>query len=155
MNSLEQSIVTEEFCLRKDTYNLCVGGKGGFSYVNRNRLNNNNKDLAALGQLSSMRNKGRKRPEFSEVLRNQHRNGSRPKVQSDGSGNSDEARAKKSASMKAKYADGNCHTGSFWVTDGEQNKKIKDVDSIPKGWYKGRVNVHKLRVVAQSLQEQS
>jgi len=39
MNAKEKELVTEEFCLREDTYNLCVGGQGGFSYLNRNGLN--------------------------------------------------------------------------------------------------------------------
>jgi group I intron endonuclease len=43
MNEKEKKLVTEEFCLRKDTYNLCVGGKGGFSFINRYKLNNNEK----------------------------------------------------------------------------------------------------------------
>ena len=34
MNNKESELVTEEFCLRNDTYNICVGGKGGFSYLN-------------------------------------------------------------------------------------------------------------------------
>lgn len=38
MNSKEAELVTEEFCLREDTYNLCVGGQGGFSYINREIL---------------------------------------------------------------------------------------------------------------------
>lgn len=36
MNAKEAELVTEEFCLREDTYNICVGGKGGFSYINKN-----------------------------------------------------------------------------------------------------------------------
>lgn len=29
----------------------------------------------------------------------------------------------------------------MWITDGIENKKIKkDVDNIPQGWYKGRIN---------------
>ena len=39
MNSKEAELVTEEFCLREDTYNICVGGKGGFGYINSTGLN--------------------------------------------------------------------------------------------------------------------
>ena len=34
MNSKEAELVTKEFCLREDTYNLCPGGHGGFGYIN-------------------------------------------------------------------------------------------------------------------------
>ena len=40
MNTKEAELVTEEFCLREDTYNLCVGGNGGFSYINLNHIRN-------------------------------------------------------------------------------------------------------------------
>lgn len=36
MNAKEAEIVTEEFC--KDSYNLCLGGHGGFGYINSNQL---------------------------------------------------------------------------------------------------------------------
>lgn len=34
MNLLEKYVVTPEFCAREDTYNINVGGDGGWSYVN-------------------------------------------------------------------------------------------------------------------------
>lgn len=37
MNLLEKSVVTEAFCARKDTYNINVGGDGGWSYINTQR----------------------------------------------------------------------------------------------------------------------
>jgi hypothetical protein len=32
----------------------------------------------------------------------------------------------------------NSQYGTMWITDGENNKKIKKEDLIPTGWYKGR-----------------
>lgn len=34
----------------------------------------------------------------------------------------------------------NSQYGTMWITNGLENKKIKRVDNIPEGWYKGRVN---------------
>jgi len=39
MNIKEKELVSEEFCLREDTYNMCVGGQGGFGYINQHGLN--------------------------------------------------------------------------------------------------------------------
>jgi len=36
MNTKEAELVTEAFCLATNTYNICRGGQGGFSYINRN-----------------------------------------------------------------------------------------------------------------------
>lgn len=34
MNAKEAELVTEEFCLKEDNYNLCPGGHGGWGYIN-------------------------------------------------------------------------------------------------------------------------
>lgn len=34
MNQKEAELVTEDFCAREDTYNICPGGQGGWGYVN-------------------------------------------------------------------------------------------------------------------------
>lgn len=38
MDLLEKCVVTQEFCDRDDTYNINVGGDGGWSYVNTQKL---------------------------------------------------------------------------------------------------------------------
>ena len=40
MDLLEKCVVTQEFCDRDDTYNINVGGDGGWSYMNQLRQNN-------------------------------------------------------------------------------------------------------------------
>ena len=37
MNLLEKCVVTQEFCDREDTYNINVGGDGGWDYVNSDK----------------------------------------------------------------------------------------------------------------------
>ena len=44
MNAKEKELVTEEFLKRKDVYNLCAGGQGGFGYINETGLNVNHKN---------------------------------------------------------------------------------------------------------------
>ena len=36
---LEKTVVTPEFCARKDVYNINVGGEGGWNYINSAKLN--------------------------------------------------------------------------------------------------------------------
>lgn len=71
MNAKERGLVTEEFVLQETNYNLCVGGQGGFSYINGNGLNNYKKDYEAVSKAL----KGRKNERYREWLAEQRANG--------------------------------------------------------------------------------
>ena len=50
-----------------------------------------------------------------------------------------ETRLKMSLSTKGKgLKESNSQYGTMWITNGSENKKIKQTDIIPKGYYKGR-----------------
>lgn len=40
--------------------------------------------------------------------------------------------------LSNQFSENNSQYGTMWITNGSENKKIKKVDTIPEGWYKGR-----------------
>lgn len=156
MNSLEKELVTEEFCQRSETYNLCVGGKGGFSYVNRNKLNvdlneqrRRNPDLAHTTSIKGNAKKALLRETNADWANNYDKKISESlKIYfSDKDGHftnkshSSETKKRMSISHQGKHVGvKNSQFGTYWITNGIENKKVrKDIDFIPQGWYKGRV----------------
>jgi hypothetical protein len=162
MNQKEFELVTQEFCLREDTYNICVGGHGGFGYINsqpelvakrdayKNKLagrNAANKVLVekygsltnfnrvgsplGLKKIEELRNND---PEFDHKMRQSAKRGLEKAL-------STESKEKRKNTMRERgHSKGasNSQYGTFWITDGSKNKKIKKSDQIPEGWYKGR-----------------
>lgn len=157
MNAKEKELVTEEFCKRDDTYNLCNGGNGGFGYINRTMNGTQKKIHKAIEMWQHLYKtdpewREWRRERMQEVFQNPER------------------RAKMSRAMKAHYADkdgtfkGKTHTeetkqkikqssigkhtgdknsqyGTCWITNGSINLKIKIQDLIlwhGKGFKKGR-----------------
>jgi len=152
MNSKEAELVTEEFCAREDTYNICPGGKGGWGYVNDPKFSEQmravrSSTLSALYQSEEFRERradalqkiaaerGRK---HSSSLKEKWKRDGHPWT---GKSHSEETKNKISAIKIGKYhGEENSQHGTMWITDGVSNKKVKkDLDTIPEGWYKGRM----------------
>ena len=148
MNAKEKELVTEEFCFREDTYNICVGGKGGFSYINREGLNlygNNSSNYysfimkgvkAKQEKLLDINYKNSISNKISISVKNAYIEGRKKSYQplADHKIREKHALACRNNSKGEK----NSQFGSMWITNGTENKKIKNIDIIPEGWYKGR-----------------
>lgn len=145
MNSKEAELVTEEFCARNDTYNICVGGKGGFSYINSNGLRSPR--ASSMGGYSRRNYTSKQFKEYhsseswklNRISKIIERHGKEAFSTFLGKKHSDESKNKMRLSKIGKNCGKeNSQFGTQWITDGIVNKKIKRIDNIPDGWYKGR-----------------
>lgn len=134
----EAEVVTEEFLARPDVYNLRRGGHGGFDYINSSGLNNldgkHRKARAALGV---------KYPRGTAFVC--HSDETKRKISEANKGRSGTFTGKRHTILTrqklseiAKNRTSNSQSGSFWITDGVDNRKLKFGSTIPLGWYKGR-----------------
>jgi len=155
MNKKEAEIVDEEFVARLDTYNIKLGGQGGFDYINQNTNWNgfnyinqnklNNKSNQHLISANKIKNNEEYMKEFKEKVSNglklyyslhagtmkgkKHTEESKRKI---GLANSISHKGEK-----------NWNYGNCWIYNDELriSKLIKkdDIDIwIQKGWKKGR-----------------
>lgn len=152
MNTMEKQLVTPEFCDRKDTYNLCPGGHGGFGYINGNesfRKQKNMKARAAADRVilerygvdnpSKIPGVGAK---ISQSNKEAYASGRKEKKLPDWNGRKHRAESllKMAEAKKGKgLGKENSQFGSMWITDGIANTKISKDAAIPTGWRKGRV----------------
>lgn len=142
MFAREKEVVTDDFLLREDVYNLRRGGTGGFDYINKIAT----PEQKALGgrnsQLTGKPIHIHKHENYKQIL-------IRAQIARKLSGNgfdtfkgmkhSLESKQKISDSMQGKQVgELNSQHGTMWITDGSCNKKVKKTDQIPAGWRKGR-----------------
>lgn len=148
MFKMESELVNEEFIARDDTYNLKVGGSGGFDYINatRNHKEHNQRladsrnyaDPAYLSKLSARTAEGialAKAEGRWVYVRSENSNCSFL-----GKTHSAESKAKMSEKAKLRTGDKNSQFGAMWIMNAEsgESKKIKKGEPIPDGWVKGR-----------------
>lgn len=148
MFEMESELVNEEFVARDDTYNLKVGGCGGFDYINATRNHKeHNQRLADSRNYTD--------PEYLKKLSDSVREGiALAKAEGRwvyvrrenfinsflGKTHSTESKAKMSEKAKLRTGDKNSQFGMMWIMNSEsgESKKIKKDDRIPDGWVKGR-----------------
>jgi hypothetical protein len=144
----EKELVNEDLLKNQMCMNLQVGGGGGFSgekhrekffiaakKVQTSNLTQGRKTQAILWK-SNEEWANMKRLKIKEGLRNidfDHGSTFRGKTHSDET-------KKKIGEKNANNQKGekNSQFGSCWITDGENNKKMKKTDQLPEGWTFGR-----------------
>lgn len=157
--ALEAEIVNSDFVARDDTYNLKVGGRGGFDFINANGMTNNSGQnvLANNTFHEYIKNDVSAREEWgksiSEGLRNM--SDAKKKEWADKSRKhcveteshlrlqTPEATIKRQKTFKEtehQKGDTNSQYGTMWIYSLElkQNKKIPKDAPIPDGWCVGR-----------------
>ena len=148
MNYIEKELVTIDFCESKNTYNICEGGQGGFSYINQNKLYGFSDPAVALkGRLTVnkiLNDRLVNDKEYKERWLKSVTEANRKKIIDygpvwTGKNHTEETKKKMSISSQGKnIGQNNGNFGKIWITNGVQNKMIYDNDIIPDGWYKGR-----------------
>lgn len=159
MFKMESELVNEEFVTRDDTYNLKVGGFGGFDYINSVVDSNQKRTAGAkdgLAYINRYRTDEKFRAEENEKRRvarelwlssEEYENYRKlyelkhPNGTFFGKAHSDETKLKIGAANAIRQrGDKNSQFGTMWITNSEsgESKKIKKDDLIPDGWVKGR-----------------
>jgi hypothetical protein len=144
----EREIVNEDFIAEENTYNLKIGGEGGWDHINTNpeqkykivsNVGKNTKNLlCGKGLMKRLKEKGiyekyvNKRKEIMSNLKGED-NYFYGKTHTE-----DTKRKIGKANSKHQSGKGNSQFGTMWITNDKENKKINKHDSIPKGWKRGR-----------------
>ena len=155
MYAREKEIVTSEFLLREDVYNLRRGGHGGFDYIRT--LPEYNAWVKQGGTTVNHPLCPKKLKERKEYLKRFNKIGSDAylkKLKENngkawwenrqgflGKSHSDKTKSVMSDKAKERLKDPtkNSQFGTMWITNGISNTKIYKDEVIPTGWKKGRI----------------
>jgi len=150
MKTKEKELVV----LNEMSYNLCEGGRGGFSFINKNSLNYKfTKEESKKATTERLFNPDKKekwlRAYYNSIKTPEHKakmkfvsrwmiGDNNPSKRQDVKDKISKAKKGKSSGVGVK----NSQYGTCWVTNGQENKKIKkeELDNfIELGYYKGRI----------------
>lgn len=146
----EAELVDDEFVARLDTYNLKVGGFGGFDFINKNKLNNRDHSIEGRRKSGIA---ARKKQIHLDAIDEEYRKQYRAKLAEarkfynslDGysfKGRKHSEESKRMIGEKNKLhqtGKNNSQYGKQWITDGKINRSVPKTEPIPHGFRKGRV----------------
>lgn len=160
MYAKEKEIVTDEFLLREDTYNLRRGGTGGFDYINKNELfladsetrrefnikhsPFANREKYTTEEQDEWKRKAKENGDYTNgisAMRKFHKEHPECALKNFEKLRTPEAIAKRRATLeKIGHQQGskNSQFGTMWINNGAINKKMKKDKPIPAGWDRGR-----------------
>ena len=161
MYAKESELVNEDFLTTENTYNLKIGGLGGFDYLNNWKDNPSHSKKHMSMMVKTKHKKMLEDENYDKEIKNKISVGVKLKFQTDeeykknvverlskiwpGRKHSQKTKEQMRLSALGKHdGEKNSQYGSIWITNEIENVKIKKTDAIPKGWRKGRVMVSKL-----------
>ena len=138
--------------LNESSYNLKLGGDGGWDYNNTEEGQKLREFSYAIWRESGTKayiEKFNNDANFKEFVLNHMKTISKMGTEAvlkkypngvwHNKTHSDETKQKMKQSAIGKHdGEKNSQFGSMWITNGTENKKIKKIDPIPDGWSKGR-----------------
>lgn len=155
MYSKESELVNEDFLALENTYNIKIGGFGGWDYLNK-RHNNPCHSVEHMTMMSSRVPIETKRnnikiatQKYKELLEaNNNKIWWTPSSGFLGKTHDEETRKIMSIKAKERLIDPtkNSQFGTMWITNEKENIKISKTDSIPDGWKRGRIFLKKYNV---------
>jgi GIY-YIG catalytic domain len=155
MYAKEADIVNDDFLALENTYNLKTGGFGGFDYINEQGLQGfTDIETAKLGRSRTNQILEKKygpnwrslylSPErrvaaSKKGAETRKRRGYKSNTNQMNTPAAVERKKQKLKEIKHQQGDRNSQFGKIWITDGVSSKSIFKDDSMPDGWYRGRV----------------
>lgn len=150
MYTKEAEIVNEDFIASGNTYNLKVGGYGGFDYINDNPEKFlTEKRLSALmsqeERIRRWKEKWENDPNFKLLQKENSKLGAAATLKKYPNGvfagrkhNQQTIDKMKKSAIGRGLGTANSQYGTIWITNGTEKKKIKSTEQMPEGWRRGR-----------------
>lgn len=150
MYAKEAEIVNVDFLVTENTYNLKLGGFGGWDCINKNEITRKAKNIKARenANISILEKYGVQNP--GQLQHNREANSIRttkrweegkmkaPPSFKDKSHKEETKRTIGEKNSIHQSGAGNSQFGTMWITNGTDSKKVKKDCVLQEGWYKGR-----------------